>query len=256
MSLFPSLAPRTLLLSVLCCGLTSALLGMPSSSQAIAGTPLLAQALTDSQKQSIIQQAKEYVTLIANQDYAKAQALLSPELQKIWTPERIGQLWQTELLDQAGSFQKILDAKVIDVVNADIVKLTVQFSGQTEDILLTFNKQQQLIAANWTTGKSIDQIVEEFVEALRSQDYAKARTYLSPLLKAEILPPRIQKGWTRLLERNGQFRKLLDVETKTNPSPASPDVAIATLKFTKGTQNVFIFFDKDRFITNIDLPEN
>jgi hypothetical protein len=49
---------------------------------------------------------------------------------------------------------------------------------------------------------------------------------------------------------------LLDVETKTNPSSASPDVAIATLKFTKGTQDVFIFFDKDRFITNIDLPDN
>ena len=113
MSLFPSLAPRTLLLSVLCCGLTSVLWEMPSSSQAIAGTPFIAQALTDSQKQSIIQQAKDYVMLIVNQDYAKAQALLSPELQKIWTPEKIGQLWQTELIARSGSFKKILDAKVI-----------------------------------------------------------------------------------------------------------------------------------------------
>jgi hypothetical protein len=47
---------------------------MPSSNQAIAGTPFIAQALTDSQKQSIIQQAKDYVMLIVNQDYAKARA--------------------------------------------------------------------------------------------------------------------------------------------------------------------------------------
>lgn len=244
----------TISLSALFLGLTGTMLVPPSRAEI--GTAIVAQTLTNSQKQEIVQKAEEYLTLISNKDYAKARTLLSPELQKDWTAEKIGQLWQSQFIDVAGSYQKILDKEVIDVVNADIVKLTVQLSNGTEDILLTFNKQQQLIAANWTAGKSITQVVEEFIGALGEEDYAKARTYLSPLLKAEIFPQRIQKGWSRVIDKNGKFRRLVDVEVKPSPFLNSPDLAIAILKFANGPQQVFIFFDKDQFITNIDLPED
>ncbi|MGL5033522.1 MAG: DUF3887 domain-containing protein, partial [Microcystaceae cyanobacterium] len=112
-----------------------------------------------------------------------------------------------------------------------------------------------LIAANWSTGKSVDQIVEEFVVALQAGDYTKARTYLSPLLKVEIFPERIQKGWRRIITQNGELRRLVDVEVMPAQVLGAPDVAVVTLKFAKGTRDFFLFFDRDRNITNIDFPE-
>ena len=244
-------------LLVVCLGISTTFgLAMPSHAQSLTPKTAIAQTLTESQRQAITEKAKAYLTLINKGDFAQARTLLAPELQKEWSADRLKDLWQREFLDQFGPVQKFLDSSVIDIINGDIVKLTVQLEKGQQDVLLTFNKQQALIAANWTSGKSIDHIVEEFFDALQNKDYAKARTYLSPLLKAEIFPDRIQRRWERIIAKNGNLRKVLDVDVKPANILDAPDVAIATLKFTRGVQEFFIFFDRNRAIMNVDFPQD
>ncbi|MFM7577078.1 MAG: DUF3887 domain-containing protein, partial [Microcystaceae cyanobacterium] len=153
----------------------------PGQTQSLTPKTAIAQTLTESQRQVITEKAKAYLTLISKGDFAQARTLLAPDLQKEWSDDRLKALWQRDLVEQFGPVQKFLDSSVIDIINGDIVKLTVKFEKGQQDFLLTFNKQQALIAANWTSGKSIDHLVEEFFDALQNKDYAKARTYLSPL---------------------------------------------------------------------------
>ncbi|MFM7382150.1 MAG: DUF3887 domain-containing protein [Microcystaceae cyanobacterium] len=228
----------------------------PGQTQSLTPKTAIAQTLTESQRQAITEKAKAYLTLISKGDFAQARTLLAPDLQKEWSDDRLKALWQRDLVEQFGPVQKFLDSSVIDIINGDIVKLTVKFEKGQQDFLLTFNKQQALIAANWTSGKSIDYLVEEFFDALQNKDYAKARTYLSPLLKAEIFPDRIQKRWESIIAKNGDLRKVLDVDVKPANILDAPDVAIATLKFTRGVQEFFIFFDRNRAIMNVDFPQN
>ncbi len=245
---------HSLLFTGLSVGTTLAL-ATPGQTQSLTPSTAIAQTLTDAQRQAIIQKAEEYLTLISQGNYAKARTLLAPNLQKTWSADRLQELWKKDFVDNFGPVQKFVTTNVIDIINGDIVKLNVQFAKGKQELLFTFNKQQELIAANWTSGKSIDQIVEEFIWALQNQDYANARTYLSPLLKAEIFPERIQKRWEGIIKQNGQLRRLLDVEVKPANILDAPDVAIVTLKFTGGIKEFFIFFDRNRAITNVDFPQ-
>ncbi|MFM7575705.1 MAG: hypothetical protein ACKO5Q_01995, partial [Microcystaceae cyanobacterium] len=65
-----------------------------------------------------------------------------------------------------------------------------------------------------------------------------------------------QKRWESIIAKNGDLRKVLDVDVKPANILDAPDVAIATLKFTRGVQEFFIFFDRNRAIMNVDFPQN
>ncbi|BFM39208.1 DUF3887 domain-containing protein [Synechocystis sp. LKSZ1] len=218
-----------------------------------ASTAPIAQALTPDQQQKITQQAEKFVALLGQSNYSQALKLLSPDLQAYWTPESLQTIWQRDLIQEAGGYQRVLRSSVIDVINADIVRVSVQFQRRTEDILLTFNKQQALVAVSWSSGQSIDAVVTDFINALVQKDYGKARGYLSPLLKTEILPTQIQGNWEKLLQTNGAFQKLTKIDIKPGGQLGSPDVVIATIQFANRSQDFFLFFDNTRRIVGVDF---
>lgn len=224
-----------------------AVLAVPPSASSV----LLAQA--PDQRQNIIQQAEKFVALLGQSNYRQALQSLSPDLQAYWTPESLQTIWQRDLIQEAGSYQRILRSSVIDVINADIVRVSVQFQRRTEDILLTFNKQQALVAVSWSSGQSIDAVVTDFLQALVQKDYGKARGYLSPLLKTEILPTQVQGNWEKLLQANGAFQKLTKIDIKPGGQLGAPDVVIATIQFAKRSQDFFLFFDNTRRIVGVDF---
>ncbi|MEB3309015.1 MAG: DUF3887 domain-containing protein [Snowella sp.] len=215
----------------------------------------IAQALTESQTQDLQKQAETLIGLLGKKDYKQVRELLSPELQKFWTVEQIQSIWETELIDKFGPFQKIVSSRVIDVINADVVRVTVQFAKKTEDILVTYDKQQQLIGLDWPSSKNIDQLATRFVNSLVIKDYGRARGDLSPLLKAEFFPDRVQRRWETLLSRTGPFQRIVKITNKPSTTANVPDVVIVKIQFENLTDDLFIFFNKEKQIVNIDFPQ-
>jgi hypothetical protein len=227
----------------------------PAQAQSQVAKAEIAQALTDSQQQGIRKKAEQFIQLVSEKKASEAREIFYPELKKSWTAEQIQALWETELVAKLGPFQKVLGSKAIDVINADVVKVSVQFAKRKEDILITFNKQQQLVAVNWLSNKSVEDISTEFVNNLAKKDYARARQNFSPLLKTEFFAQNIQKNWENLLMRTGPFQKQISSQTKPGGTTAAANVVIVEIQFEKLTDNLFIFFNQDKQIVNVDFPE-
>jgi len=215
----------------------------------------ISQTLTDTQKQDIQKQAEEFVELLGKKKSSEARAVLAKKLQKNWTPEQIQALWETEIISQFGPFQKVVSSKAIDIINADVVKVTTQFAKGSENILITFNKNQEVIAVNWPSNKSVEKIAEAFVNNIVAKDYARARGYLSPALKTEFFAENIEKSWENLVERTGPFKKILDIQHQPGGTTAAANVVIIKIEFEKVTDYLFIFFNQDKQIVNVDFPE-
>ncbi len=215
----------------------------------------IAQALTDSQTQNLQKQAETLIGLLGKKDYKQVRELLSPELQQFWTIEQIQSIWERELIGKFGPFQKVVSSHVIDVINADVVRVTVQFAKKTEDILVTYDKQQRLIGLDWPSSKNIEQLATRFVNSLVIKDYARARGDLSPLLKAEFFPDRIQRRWETLLRRTGPFQRIVKITNKPSTTANVPDVVIVKIQFENLTDDFFIFFNKEKQIVNVDFPQ-
>jgi hypothetical protein len=215
----------------------------------------ISQTLTDTQKQDIQKQAEEFVELLGKKKSSEARAVLAKKLQKNWTPEQIQALWETEIISQFGPFQKVVSSKAIDIINADVVKVNTQFAKGSENILITFNKNQEVIAVNWPSNKSVEKIAEAFVNNIVAKDYARARGYLSPALKTEFFAENIEKSWGNLVKRTGSFKKILDIQHQPGGTTAAANVVIIKIEFEKVTDYLFIFFNQDKQIVNVDFPE-
>ncbi len=237
--------------------LATCFVALPAKAQVLNPTPTVevAQTITEEQKQAIKQKAEQFIEQLGKQEYGKARAALSPQLQAFWTAEKLEKAWNTELIATTGAYRRIVRSKAIDVVNADMVKVTVEFAQKKADIWVTFNKNQQLIGVDWPTNKNIKEIAQDFVNALATKDYGKARGYLHPFLKAEAFPQQIQQKWENLLQRTGAYQRQVGIEVKQGDSLEAPDVIIVTIQFDKVTDDLFIFFDKDKQIVNVDFPE-
>ena len=171
--------------------LASSFTVFPVQAQSPEAKTEIAQVLTDTQKQDIKKQAEKFVELMGKKKFSEVRASLTKKLQKNWTPEQIQALWETEIISQFGPFQKVVRSKAIDIINADVVKVTTQFAKGSENILITFNKKQEVIAVNWPSNQSIEKIAEAFVNNIAAKDYARARSNLSPALKTEFFADNI-----------------------------------------------------------------
>jgi hypothetical protein len=138
------------------------------------------------------------------------------------------------------------------VINADIVRLTVEFANQTEDLLVTFDKQQRLIGLDSPSSGDIEELATNFINILADEDYALARAYISPLLRVEFIPTRIQRGWESLLNKNGSFQKIVNMKTIPSDTPNVPNVVIAEIQLENQTDDLFLFFNDEKRIVNID----
>jgi hypothetical protein len=211
------------------------------------------QVLTSEQKQALIERSEEIIELANQGDYVTPLNYLAPEVQVYVTPELFQRIWETELIEQTGAFESVLSTKVIDVINADIVTLNLQFANRSEDIQFTFNKSQELVGISLPSTLSIDEITETFITDLNNGNYGSARGYLNPIFKAEIFAEKLETEWQNELRSYGDFEKIVDVKVKTGSTLSQPDVAIVTVAFDKETRDYFFFFDNNRKIVNVDF---
>lgn len=189
---------------------------------------------------------------MGTKQYDKFRAALSPELQSLWSAEKLQQVWENDVIVDTGAYKRVVESRVVDAVNADLVFITTEFENTTEEIILTFNEDGQMIAANFPETKSIEQIAETFIKALADKDFAVARSYLHPLLKAEIFPQRIQQSWESLIKENGDFERIVGTEVRNS---GDQDVLFVTVLFEKHISLIVFVFDANKQIVNVDYSE-
>jgi hypothetical protein len=226
-------------------------------------SPLVAQAQPAPQeqplsvaKQNLVKRSTQFIDYLNAGQSAQAYQLLPQQLQNYWTPKTLQALWEEDFIEDSGAFKKVLKSQVLDVVNANIVKMSVQFERRSQEILFTYNGAQELIAISWTNRKTIPETVQEFFQALSNQDYGRARGYFSPLLKTEILPERVEKSWNQGLNINGAYKGIKSIDVQSSGIAGVPDVAIVTVEFAQRHQDFFLFFDNNRKIVNLDFVRN
>jgi hypothetical protein len=198
--------------------------------------------------------ARQLVGWLGTKDFAKVRSGLAPQLQTLWSAEKIQQVWDSQVIEQTGPVRKILKSKVIDAVNAELVLVTVQFEKYTGDVIVTFNPSGQVIAADFPEFRNIQTIGENFIEKLARKDYAAARGDLSPLLKAEVFPARIQSGWENFLRRTGPFQRIVGTQVRKGSDTDGVDVVLVTVQFEKVTDTLILVFDDNKRIVNVDFP--
>jgi len=226
----------------------------PSWAQSQNGQATEINQVANSEAEAVQQKAKTLLDLLVAEDYAQVRTLLHPDLQAQWPPEKIEELWQ-DLLSTTGAVKQQLDSRVSNTVNADIVFLTVEFENVTEELLVTFNKEQQIIGLDFPNLETIEEIAEKVVEALAAEDFARARGYLHPFLKTEIFPQEIQTKWNALQTRTGPFQRQVSTEVRSGSSVDDVDVVLVTIEFEKVTDDLIFMFDDQKQIVGIDFVE-
>ncbi|WP_194013510.1 DUF3887 domain-containing protein [Synechocystis salina] len=211
------------------------------------------QIITAEQRQELIATSEQILSLINAGQYAAALDYLVPESRDYITPEQLKSIWENEIIAKDGAFEEVVTAKVIDVVNADIVILNAKFANISENIQFIFNKEQQLIGFGVPNKQSIDAIVTSFINNLATGEYGLARGYLSSLFKTEIFAAKLEKEWQEELKKYGNFKEIKNIVVRPGTTLSEPDVAIVTLEFERGNDSYFIFFDNQTAIINIDF---
>jgi hypothetical protein len=212
----------------------------------------MAPSPRETQPEELENKTEELINWLNEEEFAKVQQALHPDLQPNWTSERIEQKWK-ELLSQSGSLQRIVDYQVVQTINSDIVLLTLEFENATNEMLLDFNKGGQIVGVDFPQTQTIETIAEKFIEDLANQDFASARTYLHPFLKEEIFPAQIQQKWKQFLAQTGSFQRIVGTQTKTGSDIDNINLVLVTVEFAQVTDDLIVAFDENKKIINVDV---
>ena len=201
------------------------------------------------------QKAEKVVQLIQNKDFGSIRESLHPDLQPEWPTEQLEQGWD-EMLSETGALKQLTDLKIAESIDSDLVLLTLDFESGTKDLLISFNKNGEIIGINLPSRESIEEIAEQFINDLVTEDYAKARVHLHPYLKEEIFPEQIEEQWQSVIAATGPFQKRANTLVREGFNLDNTNLVLMTLEFADVTEEILITFDKYRNIVGVDLTQN
>lgn len=195
--------------------------------------------------------AEQVVSTLAAQQYEEVRSSLYPDLREAITAEDIQQQWQ-QLLERRGAFIRIVSVRPTWVFDGYIVLVTAAFEQGTEDLMVLFNDQQQIVGFDiLQLNDNIQAIAEEFVDALAAGDYALARRNFHPTLKTQVFPADLEQEWQAVQAANGQFQQRLSSQVRPG---TSADVVQVSVGFETATGDVLVAFKGGR-IAGFDFPQ-
>ena len=246
---FKTLATQTLsilfILSAATGGITSA-----NAEPLQSVSPQQQAKVTDNpQNDALGKKAIQVMELLVDEKYDAVREAVDIGLAEKLSAEQIEQVW-SNLIVSTGPVKTLSVTKVINTVNADLVAVTADFGDQKDDFIVTFNKQGEIIGIDFPKIDSIDRIAEIFVNALANNDYPRARGYLHPFLKVEILPQQVKARWQELIEETGRVKRVGIPQLTPGSS-----IVLVPIEFEKVKKSIFLIFDDDGRITGVDIPE-
>jgi len=79
---------------------------------------------------------------------------------------------------------------------------------------------------------------------------------LHPFLKTEEFPQKVKNKWEALLKVTGPYQRQVGYKVRKGLESDGVDVVLVTLQFEKITDDLFLVFDDNKQIVNVDFPEN
>lgn len=197
---------------------------------------------------------KEIINLFFAQQFDAVSQLFTPQLRSEVSVEYMKRILN-DTSAQNGKFQKLIDSNVINTLGSDLVVLTLDFEKRTEDWIIIFNDQQEVVGIDIPSQETIDEIAKEFIDSLAKKDFVKARGFLHPFLKEDIFPQQVQSRWENFIKNKGEFQKISNIKVRQGSSFDNTDVVAMNLEFAKESQQLFLIFDNSKNIIGVDFVE-
>ncbi len=136
---------------------------------------------------------------------------------------------------------------------------TVDVIAQTEDgnkeLLLVLDDDGKLVAWKWL-GETlpIETTALKFVRDLEEQRWIAARYYLSLDFQKEISPEDLQRKWSKLSRVLGGVKRIKNAVVASQGG--EQQLVLVTIEFGTVTDNLFVIFDPQGRIINVDFSED
>jgi hypothetical protein len=113
----------------------------------------------------------------------------------------------------------------------------------------------KLLAWKWSQQvQPIEATALEFVRHLVAEQWVFARTKLSLQLQEELSPADLERKWTKLNRVSGGFRELKDAVIASQGG--DQQLVLVAVAFGKATSNLFVIFDQQGRIINVDISRD
>ena len=215
----------------------------------------LVQAADKVDEEGLKKKAAEVIKLLSEENYGRVRTMLNRELAIELTTDQIGEIW-ANLIELTGPVTKVVGYKVIPTINADLVVVDTEFDDGTSDqFVVTFNKKVEIVGIDFPNVESIEEIAEIMVNSVAINDFARARGYLHPALKTEILPTRLQSSWQNIQRESGLYERIEEITVRPGSGVDEVDLVVVEAKFQKGIRQFLFIFDDNRRIVGVNLAE-
>ncbi len=215
----------------------------------------LVQSSDMADEEGLKKKAAQVIQLLTEENYTQVRTLLNRDLAVQLTTDQISEIW-ANLIELTGPVKKIVGYKVIPTINADLVVVETEFNdGSTDDFVVTFNKEGEIVGVDFPNVESIEEIAEIMVNSVAINDFARARGYLHPSLKTEILPNRLQTAWQNIQRESGLYERIEEITVRPGSGVDEVDLVVVEAKFQKGIRQFLFIFDDNRRIVGVNLAE-
>ncbi|MEB3241318.1 MAG: DUF3887 domain-containing protein [Synechococcus sp.] len=227
------------------------------SSQALA-TPqaLVAQASTSAATSLTAEQAnraaKQLLDALKARDAAKIYAGLSTPLRSTTNEAAV----RDRLKKSPGlsAYRIKTVARGIDDTTVEAVAV-LEGGNKEAPLLLVLDDSGKLVAWKWI-GKTlpIEQSAIKFVEDLDAQRWVSARYYLDLAFQKEISPQDLQRKWSKLSRALGGVKRVKSALVASQGG--DQQLVLVTIQFGKVTDNLFVIFNREGRIINVDFSSD
>ncbi|MGI0482425.1 DUF3887 domain-containing protein [Geminocystis sp. CENA526] len=215
--------------------------------------PLLISQNTQQDKTAILEtKGKEFLNLFFEEKFQSVYDMASPQLQEEISIELIKRFWNNTSTKN-GNFKGITESKVFITPASDLAVFRVEFDKVTENWMVIFNEQQEIIGIDIPTADDIDDIATDFINDLNNGNYATARLHLHPFLKEQIFGEQLEDRWNSFKKNLGDFKEIKNTTVRRGTRNDDTDVVLMTLVFAQGEEEILIIFNHSKSIIGVDF---
>ena len=161
--------------------------------------------------------------------------------------------------------QKRLDSDLA-ISSSRVLKVGSGYSDTTVDALITtaegdlpvlliLDEEGKLLA--WKIGGKdipIEATAQLFTEELAAGRWVQARSRLQIDFQKELAPGDLERKWTKLTKLSGGFRNVKDAVVASQGG--EQQLVLVCVEFGKATTNLFVIFDDQGRIINVDISRD
>lgn len=213
---------------------------------------LISQEVTQNTSATIEAKGKQILDLFFAEKFESLYKLLTPQLRQEISQEILKKLW-TNTNNKNGTFKTIKDSKVIITAGSDLAIFTLEFEKITEDWMIIFNDQEEVIGVDIPTAQDIDDIAKNFINDLEKGNYTNARLHLHPFLKERIFGEQLKDKWNSFKNDRGDLKEIKNTTVRRGTKGDDTDVVFINLEFAQGDEQILVIFNDSKSIIGVDF---